>query len=182
VREEALDNNGLRFFTCQFHTDRTADHATATAKHRERARLSIGICQQAFLGFAAGMGEPSELVLIERHAAITTKLGRHRVGQRQVEIVAAEQDVIANRDTLETKIAAVIAHFNEAKVCGAATDVTDEHALARIHHLAPVCLMLVKPGIKGCLWLFEKCHMQAGVFGRFHSQVAGDGIERGRNR
>ena len=50
--------------------------------------------------------------------------------ERQVHVVAAEQDVIADRDALEREIAVVFADENQAEVGRAAADVAHEHEIA----------------------------------------------------
>ena len=54
----------------------------------------------------------------------------HRVRERQVHVVAAEQDVIADRDPLEGERAALLADRDQREVGGAAADVADEHDVA----------------------------------------------------
>ena len=50
--------------------------------------------------------------------------------QRQIHVVAAEQDVLADGDALERQVAIALADRNQAEVGGAAADVADEHEIA----------------------------------------------------
>ena len=50
--------------------------------------------------------------------------------ERQVHVVAAEQDVLADRDALEREIAVPLADGDQAEVGRAAADVADEHEIA----------------------------------------------------
>ena len=50
--------------------------------------------------------------------------------ERQVHVVAAEQDVIADRDALERQVAVALADGDQAEVGGAAADVADQDEVA----------------------------------------------------
>ena len=54
----------------------------------------------------------------------------HGVRQRQVHVVAAEQDVIADGDALEREVAVGLADGDQREVGGAAADVADQHDVA----------------------------------------------------
>ena len=46
--------------------------------------------------------------------------------EREVHVVAAEQDVLADGDALEREVAVLLGHRDQAEVGGAAADVADE--------------------------------------------------------
>ena len=98
-----------------------------------RPRIDTGISlgrprrEELLLGPAAGVHQPPELQGREAVA----ELLHGGVGQRQVHVVAAQQDVVADRDALERQVAlAVVDHGDEGEVGGAAADVADEHDVA----------------------------------------------------
>ena len=82
----------------------------------------------------------------------------NEAGERQIHVVAAEQDVIANRDALERQIAVVLAHQNQAEVGRAAADVADQHEVAGPQLPPPAIARAIDPGVAGRLRLFEQGH------------------------
>ena len=100
------------------------------------------------------------------------------VGQGQVHVVAAEQDVVADRNPRQRQVAGLLADGDEAEVGGAAADVADQHHVADFHLLAPLVVAGVDPGIKRGLRLFQQRDVfQPGGAGGFHGQLAGHGVE-----
>ena len=61
----------------------------------------------------------------------------HGVGQREVHVVAAEQDVLADREPREGEVAALVADGDQGEVGRAAADVADEDDVADLDLLAP---------------------------------------------
>ncbi len=53
-----------------------------------------------------------------------------QAGERQVHVVAAEQDVLADGDALEGEVAVALGHGDQAEVGRAAADVADEDQVA----------------------------------------------------
>ena len=105
-------------------------------------------------------------------------------GQRQVEIVAAEDQMIAHGHAMELHLAAFAAADADQREIGrAAADIADQNFLARLDQSFPIVLMRVNPGVKGGLRLFDQHHpRQAGQGRRFDGQFAGHLVERGRQR
>ncbi len=69
---------------------------------------------------------------------------------------------------------------NQRKIGGAAADVADEHAVARLKVALPVGVV-GKPRVKRGLRLFEQRGMQAHAFGRFERELARHFVKRCRN-
>ena len=64
------------------------------------------------------------------------------VGQREIHVVAAEQDVLADADALELELAGLFSDGDEAEVGGAAADVADQDDIARatcLRQSLPAC-------------------------------------------
>ena len=100
---------------------------------------SRGSAEQRLLGEPAGV---DQAVPLQRHRACrsaapaSTRLDQLR--QREVDVVAAEQQVIADRGALEA--VAVGADVDQREVGGAAADVEHQHPLARAQPRAGVPL------------------------------------------
>ncbi len=74
------------------------------------------------------------------------------------------------------------ADLEQAEIGGAAADVADQDALARLDAPIPVVAGGVDPGVEGGLGLFEQQDArQPGVARRLHRELAGDLVERGRH-
>ena len=87
--------------------------------------------------------------------------------EREVHVVAAEQDVIADRDALEREVAVVLADRDQAEVGRAAADVADEdRSPTRIRRRQLVALR-VEPRVEGGLRLLEQRDVsEAGAVAR----------------
>ena len=102
--------------------------------------------------------------------------------EREIHVVAAEQDVFADGDALEAKFAAFFGDGDQREVGGAAADIDDEDEVADPDLLAPV-RMAFDPGVEGRLRLFEQDDvLVARLFRSVQGQLARDGVERGRAR
>ena len=128
------------------------------------------------------MHQRQELPGIQR-LAFGLQLGLQRVGQRQVHVVAAEQDVLADADALQLQVAGVIGHGDQAEVGGAAADVAHQDDVAGLDRVAPLPASLRGPGVEGGLrFLQQRDVAQPGGLGRFGGQAARHLVERGGNR
>ena len=102
--------------------------------------------------------------------------------QREIHVVAAEQDVIANRDALEREVAVVLADENQAEVGGAAADVAHQHEVADAKLPPPRVAGAVDPGVARGLRLFEQRDvLQPGRFRGAQRQLARVLVERRRH-
>ena len=125
------------------------------------------------------MRKGEELPGVQR-LALGVELRLQRIGQRQIHVVTAEQDVFADADALELKRAGDIGHRNQAEVRGAAADVADQDDVARRHRVAPLPVGLRGPGVEGRLRLLEQRNAtQSSGFGGLGRQVSRDLVERG---
>ena len=84
----------------------------------------------------------------------------------------------ADGDTFEREIALAILNGNQRKIRGATTDVDHQDQIAGGNDFAPVWI-LVKPGVKGSLRLFEQRHLaKARLRGGFQRKFASELIKR----
>ena len=80
--------------------------------------------------------------------------------EREVHVVAAEQDVLADRDALEGEIAVTLRDRDQAEVRGAATDVADEDQVSDGDATAPGVAEAVDPRIESSLRFLQQSHLR----------------------
>ena len=104
------------------------------------------------------------------------------LGQRQIEIVAAEDQVVADGHAVELHLAAfAAADANQREIGRAAADVADQDFLAGRDLPLPVVGVGIDPGVESGLRLLDQHHpRQSGQGGRLDGQLAGHLVERGR--
>ena len=102
------------------------------------------------------------------------------VGQGEVHVVAAEQDVLADGQAGQGEVAALVGHGDQGEVGRPAADVADEEEVADLDLLPPAVALRGEPGVEGGLRLLqERDVLQPGGPGGLDGQLAGDGVERG---
>ena len=120
--------------------------------------------EQLFLGDAAIVPERVKLQAVEL-GSLLRQLAFDGAGQREIHVVAAEQDVLADGHAVERQFAIALGDGDEREVGGAAADIDDQDQVAGVDALAPVGVAL-DPGVEGRLRLFEQNHVAvAGLFG-----------------
>jgi hypothetical protein len=81
------------------------------------------------------------------------------LGQCQIEIVAAENEVIAYGHAMELHLATLAApHADQRKIGRAAADIAYQNLLAGFDRVLPIVLMRVNPGVKSGLRFFDQYH------------------------
>ena len=93
--------------------------------------------QQRLLGRAAGMPQGDRLPRVEVGRPVSAKSPGHVVGQGQVHVVAADQQVVAHGDPLEHQLALFFATLDQRQVGRAAADVADQQRVAHRQPLPP---------------------------------------------
>ncbi len=111
------------------------------------------------------------------------KAAGDEVGQGQVHVVAADQQVIAHGHAAQHQFAAFFGHGHQREVGRAAAHVADQQRIAQLQGPPPAVAAVGQPGIDGRLRLFEQDQVvgQPGCQGRLAGQLAGAGVERGRH-
>ncbi len=84
------------------------------------------------------------------------KRGGHGIGQRQVHVVAAQQDVLADGQARQGQVAPFVGHGDQGEVGRPAADVADQDDVADLDLLAPFLALDGEPGVKGGLRLLEE--------------------------
>src|SRR5579871_519621 len=102
--------------------------------------------------------------------------------QRQIHIVAAQQDMVANSDALQHQFAVLFGDHNEAEVRRAASDVAYENEIADLDSAAPRIALAFEPSIERSLGLLEQGDVLIpGAFGSASGQFTCFFIERSRH-
>ncbi len=98
-------------------------------------------------------------------------------GYREVHVVAAQKQVLADGDALELQLARFLRNRNQRQVRGPAPDVDNQDQIAGFDSLPPIWIA-VNPGVERRLRFFEDRDL--GIPGGFCGalrQLAGRGIE-----
>ncbi len=86
--------------------------------------------------------------------------------ERQVHVVAAQQKVVANRNTFQREFAIFLRDENEAEIRSAAADIAYQNEVSNVNAAAPALTLALKPRIKSCLRLFQQCDLrESTLFG-----------------
>ncbi len=134
--EKAVEQHRIERLAGQFGLDRAADDLGAAAQDRDRRGGFLGVAEEGFLGGPAGVGR-GRLAGRGRATPCPGQVRGHGVGQGEVHVVAAEQDVLADGEAVEGEVAVLLADADQGEVGGAAADVADEDDVADLHSLPP---------------------------------------------
>ncbi len=128
------------------------------------------------------MHERQELPGVQRFTR-RLKLGLQRIGERQIHIVAAKQNVFADADALKFEATLDICYSDQAEIGCPAADVADQHDIAVSNQVAPRSARLRRPGVECRLRLLQQCDIpEPRGLGGLGGEAPCDLIERGRNR
>ncbi len=178
-RQEAFECQLQSFFARDLGLERATHQRRSRAQHRDLHALQIRIRQHAFLGRRALTPQSGALAYRELRA----ELRLHQPGERQIQIVATEQQVFANRGASKLDAVAIAIHSDQREVAGAAADVAHQHQLAVEKALLRLRQVIGDPGIKRRRGLFHQRELldPRGMRG-LHGQLARLFVERGRDR
>ena len=189
--QESGRQNLQNFLARQVNAERLSDHGTAAAQDRDRHALQDGIAQQPLFRGTAG---PAQRITLSQRELDVLELLFHAAGQGKIEIVAAEQKVLADGGSLKLQLAIDQASAHQAEVGRAAADVADQNQIA----IAEVFTVLIPrqirvrgwaiyvrapirrdPRIKRGQRFFEQSELvESGAAGGFDRQLARFLIER----
>lgn len=165
----------------QFGAQGAADQLGTAARHHHRHRPDFAMTQQGFLGRPATVGQTLQLPGIELDTLLR-QLGSDRVCQGQIHVVAAQQNMLADRHPHQFQGTVAFGHGNQRKVGGTAAQVDHQDDIAKLDLLAPPFPSGQHPVVQGRLRFFQQHQMpQADRLRRFGGQFAGGGIEGGRH-
>ena len=103
--------------------------------------------------------------------------------QREVHVVAAEQQVVADGETLQTQFSVNLVDRHQRQVGRAATDINHQQHVAGGQHVSPIIGMRGQPAVNGCLRFFQQHEVvgQTRFDRRLASQLPGRRVKRSGN-
>ena len=142
----------------------------------------LGDSKSLFLRDAALMPQAVQLPGVDAMARGLKALLQN-ARQRQIHVVAAQQDVIANGDAFQRQVAVLLGNHDQAEIRGAAAHVAHQNEVADLDAAAPGVALAFEPRVKGCLRLFQQRDLLiAGLFGGAPGQLACFFVERSGHR
>ena len=182
VGKEAVDQQRLNFVSRHRQLLAAANQPRAAAGKRQRPFVGRVPRHQDFLQLTATPDENAPLPRLQMSVPLDPLL--QMMGQRQIEIVAPQNQMIADRHAMKLHDSIVtLAHADQCEVCRAAANVADQDLLTGRHQPIPRLRMLINPGVKrGLRFLNQDDAVQAGLSSGLHGQLARHFIERGRER
>ena len=125
------------------------------------------------------MRQRQELRLADRFA-LRLQPGAQSIGQRQIHIVAAEQDMLADADAVEVEDAVLLRDGDQAEVSGSAADIADQDDVAAADLSAPVLSSLRRPCVERRQGLLQQDDLaEAGGFRGLRRQISRNIVEGG---
>jgi hypothetical protein len=113
--------------------------------------------------------------------AFSRKLALDIPGERQIPVVAAEQNVLAHSQAVERQLTSALRYRDEGKIRRAPTDIDHQNQVARLNALSPVGVAF-NPGVEGSLGLLEHDDIAVnGLIAGSHGEIPRNGIERRRD-
>ena len=153
-REEAVEENLPEVVDRQVRGLRAADDLPAAAHHGHGVRRRRIRREQGLLRLPTCLREQAILDGIESASARQLRLDV--LGKGEVHVVAAEQQMVADRLAEEAELAVLLVRLNQTDVGGAAADVDDQTEIAGPDAGGVLDGMTCEPAIKCGLWLFEE--------------------------
>ncbi|PMQ15051.1 hypothetical protein JaAD80_17685 [Janthinobacterium sp. AD80] len=185
LREEAVDHHGRHLLARDVGGTAAFDQARAGAQQGDGRLVGCVAGEQQFLGGAAAFHQLRQARGGQLHAAFDTggQARFHQVRQRQVHIVAAEYQMIADAAAFKLRFAVVIeSHVDQAEIGGAAAHVAHQDAArsgqVRAQGGAPALQVVIKSRLR----FFDQPQAgQAGHARRLQGECARTLVERGGN-
>ena len=154
-RKESVEEDAVHVVHREHCRDRAADQFRAAAEERDRPLAFGRVRQKRLFGDARLVPQPVQLPRVDTMArGFEPALQKTR--EREIHVVAAEQDVIADGDAFERQLAVAFGDGDQAEVRRAAADVAHEHEVADFDAPAPLLPARVEPGVECRLGLFEQ--------------------------
>ena len=165
----------------QFGLDRAADESRSLAQNRDRNFVGLRRrIEQFFFGQTAVVPKRLQLEAVDLRT-LGREVARHGMRQRQIDVIAAQQNVLPDGDAFEIQLARFFGNGDEREVGRAAADIDDQYEIAGLDAMAPVGVA-VDPCVKRRLRLFQHGDVaKPGGLGGAPGQLARDGVERCRH-
>jgi len=105
------------------------------------------------------------------------------VGQRQIHVVAAQEDMLAHRDAVQFQGTVLLGDGDQRQIRGATAHVHHQDQIAHLHLLAPVTLGGLDPAVERRLGFFQQHQVtQTGLLGGLGGEFPGGRVEGGGYR
>ena len=165
-RQEAVHDQALDLVAAQFDRPRAADEPRPCAQQRDRDLVGSIHRQQLLLRYPAALHQLREAgggQALARRATAGVEALLDQVGERQVHVVAAQHQVVADADAGQARRAAAVRgglDLDQREVGGAAADVAHQHQARSGKLIRKTVAMAEQPVVEGGLRLLEQA--QAG--------------------
>ena len=179
--KEPIDQTGFDFLVAQVRADTAANHPTAASENCDGMTLGVLGLEQILFCRPAALAQSAKLPGVEL-GALSGEALLDAVGQAQVHIVAAEEDVVADRDPFEHQLASLFRYRDQAQIGRSSTHIAHQDHIPDPDVFAPPVTSRLNPGVARGLGFFEQAHRrQAGLLGSLDGQLASRRIKRGRH-
>ena len=187
-REITLQQDGRHFFARQRGGEGLGEQVGAARGHGNRRFRQRLVGEELFLGDARAMHQRQELPRVD-FVSVRLDLALQGVGEGEVHVVPAQQDMFAHRDAVQFQALGqpvrVFRHGDETEVGGAAADVHHQDQVACGHLFGPggnavLVLRMGDPGVEGGLRLLQQRDVaESCIDRRLVGQGARHLVERG---
>ena len=160
-RKESFEKELADFVAIQFNRNGAGHQSTAASRDRDRQLGGSFAMQQRLLGVATGMPERNGLPRVELDAFFRLQAFRGKMRQRQIHIIAADQQMIADGAPLQHQFALILGRLDQRQIRRASAHVADQHHIAGPQMLAPLIPLCMQPGVHRGLRFLEQ-HEDAG--------------------
>ena len=175
-RQEAVEREFENLFAQDLGLERAADQRRAAAEHGDLRAGQSGIGEQSLLGRRA---LPAQTAALANRQGLA-ELRLHQPRQREIEVVAAQQQMLAHGGAREIDAVAFARDADQREVAGAAADVAHQHRLAVEQALLRAREIVGDPGIERRGGFFEQRQLFDAGFARGHDgELAGLFVEAG---
>src|SRR5262249_5730476 len=154
-RKKSFYKDLIEVFARQFRLNGATDEFRPLSQQCDWERLCLGRFEQLLLGHSALMPQSLQLPYIDAIAQRFQAL-LQKARQRQVHVVATQQDVVADGDAFQRQFATLFGNHNKAEISRATADVAHENEVADFDAVAPGCTPAFQPSLKGRLRFFDQ--------------------------
>src|SRR5690625_320971 len=171
-RKKSVENNCPNLLLCQLRRNRFCKKTRTACRQRNRHRIHLRIRKKRLLPFSTAVNQRKKLPIVDRRS-LSLKRRSHRIRERKIEIIPAEQNMIADADPVQLQISISFPDSNQTEISRSTADITDQHTVARRNLFAPAITGFPKPRVKsGQRFLKQSYLRKTGRSCRFPRQSA----------
>ena len=185
--KEAIEQRAINFFGRQLDLDRTGQQFRAFGGQVDRVSLRTLVAKHRFFDTSRRLDQAIPLACRKlRRMTRLDDLCLGQLGDGQVHVVAAENQMATDRDPMKLNLIARVArrsHSDQCQVGCPASDVAHQNQLSGMNELSPVVAVSIDPSVKSCLRFFDQINAsQPRLLGRLDRQFPCHFVERRRQR